>query len=171
MFDIGWSELLVLGAIALIVVGPKDLPGMLRTLGKTVGQAKRMAREFQNSMEDAAREVDIAKDMKDVQSSMRDVQTSMADWNKKIGADAPRKYAERMMNGEDGDAPARVDPSPDASPSQPGAAPASPAPVRPEAAAPAASSNAEAPAAAPTLRSEGQGEAEAPRTPPSAAQG
>ncbi|MEM6439335.1 MAG: Sec-independent protein translocase protein TatB [Pseudomonadota bacterium] len=93
MFDIGWTELLVLGSIALIVVGPKDLPGMLKTLGQTAGQAKRMAREFQRSMEDAAAEVDISKDM-------RDVQKSMADFSSKMGSDAPRKYAESLMNEE-----------------------------------------------------------------------
>ncbi|MEO1687415.1 MAG: Sec-independent protein translocase protein TatB [Pseudomonadota bacterium] len=94
MFDIGWSELLVLGALALIVVGPKDLPGMLRTLGQLAGKARRMAREFQTSMEDAARDADMGKEM-------RDMQTSMADWNRKIGADAPRKYAEKFMAGDD----------------------------------------------------------------------
>ncbi|MEO0679526.1 MAG: Sec-independent protein translocase protein TatB [Pseudomonadota bacterium] len=94
MFDIGWSELLVLGALALIVVGPKDLPGMLRTLGQLAGKARRMAREFQTSMEDAARDADMGKEM-------RDMQTSMADWNSKIGADAPRKYAEKFMAGDD----------------------------------------------------------------------
>ena len=67
MFDIGWSELLVIGSIALIVVGPKDLPGLLRTLGKYAAQARGMAREFQRSMEEAAREADISdiKELRD----------------------------------------------------------------------------------------------------------
>lgn len=106
MFDIGWSELLVLGAIALIVVGPKDLPMMLRRLGQFVGQAKRMAREFQRTMEDAADQADLKE--------LRDVQKSMSDWNRKIGGDAPRKYAERVLNGEDERKPAPAPGSHDA---------------------------------------------------------
>ena len=54
MFDIGFMELLVIGIVALIVVGPKDLPGMFRTLGRFTGKARGMAREFQRAMNEAA---------------------------------------------------------------------------------------------------------------------
>lgn len=54
MFDMGWSELLVVGVVALIVVGPKDLPILFRKVGQFVGKAKGMAREFSNAMNDAA---------------------------------------------------------------------------------------------------------------------
>lgn len=75
MFDIGWSELLVIGCLALIVVGPKELPRMLRTLGRYTAQARGMAREFQRSMEDAAREADLGdmKEMREVASQLRDI--------------------------------------------------------------------------------------------------
>ena len=75
MFDIGWSELLVIGVLALIVVGPKDLPKMLRTVGRYTAQARRMAQEFQRNMEDAAREADLGdmKEMRDVASQLRDI--------------------------------------------------------------------------------------------------
>ena len=56
MFDLGWMELLIIGVVALIVVGPKDLPMMFRTVGVFVGKAKRMAREFQVTMNAAASE-------------------------------------------------------------------------------------------------------------------
>jgi sec-independent protein translocase protein TatB len=75
MFDIGWGELLVIGVLALIVVGPKELPRMLRTVGRYTAQARRMASDFQRSMEDAAREADIGdmKEMRDVASHLRDI--------------------------------------------------------------------------------------------------
>lgn len=59
MFDIGFMELMVIGALALIVVGPKELPGLLRTVGQYAGKARAMARDFQRTMEDAAREADL----------------------------------------------------------------------------------------------------------------
>ena len=56
MFDLGWLELIVIGVTALIVVGPKELPQLFRTVGRFFGKAKSMAREFSQSMEDAANE-------------------------------------------------------------------------------------------------------------------
>ena len=72
MFDLGWSELLVIGIVALIVVGPKDLPRMLRTLGQYAARARSMAREFQRSMDEAARQADI-DELRDVKKSLDDV--------------------------------------------------------------------------------------------------
>ena len=60
MFEIGFMELVVIGALALIVVGPKELPGLLRTVGQYVGKARSMARDFQRTMDEAAREAESA---------------------------------------------------------------------------------------------------------------
>src|SRR6056297_35482 len=54
MLNLGWTELLLIGIVALIVVGPKDLPGMFQAVGKFVGKAKGMAREFSRARNDAA---------------------------------------------------------------------------------------------------------------------
>ncbi|MDT8342962.1 MAG: Sec-independent protein translocase protein TatB [Thermohalobaculum sp.] len=89
MFDIGWSELLVVGMLALIVVGPKELPGLLRTIGQYVGKARSVAREFQRSMEDAAREADIGA-LKELRDAKRDLdslkQVDFAEQARRSGA-------------------------------------------------------------------------------------
>lgn len=67
MFDLGWSELLVIGVVALIVVGPKDLPVLFRNVGRWVGKARGLAREFSRAMNDAADEAgvkDISRGLK-----------------------------------------------------------------------------------------------------------
>ena len=89
MFDIGWTELLVIGIVALIVVGPKDLPGMFRTLGRFTGKAKAMARDFQSAMNEAADSAgvkDVADDLKNVTSK------------KALGLDALDEVATKFEN-------------------------------------------------------------------------
>lgn len=60
MFDIGWGELVVIGIVALIAIGPKELPTVLRTLGQYMGKVKRMAAEFQGQFQEAMREAEMA---------------------------------------------------------------------------------------------------------------
>lgn len=67
MFDIGVTELLVIAVVAIVVVGPKELPRMLRTIGQVVSKAKGMAREFQNQFEEAAQESGITEIQEDIQ--------------------------------------------------------------------------------------------------------
>ncbi|MBN2630390.1 MAG: twin-arginine translocase subunit TatB [Rhodobacteraceae bacterium] len=72
MFDLGMSELLVIGIVALIVIGPKDLPGLFRSLGKFTAKMRVMARDFSRAMEAAADESgvkDVAKDLRSVTSA------------------------------------------------------------------------------------------------------
>lgn len=59
MPDIGWQELLIIGAIAIIVVGPRELPLLMRTVGRWVGRARAMATDFQRSMDDLAHETEL----------------------------------------------------------------------------------------------------------------
>jgi sec-independent protein translocase protein TatB len=60
MFDIGWGELVVIGIIALIAIGPKELPTVLRTAGQWMGKIRRMASEFQGQFQEALREAEMA---------------------------------------------------------------------------------------------------------------
>jgi sec-independent protein translocase protein TatB len=60
MFDIGWSEFLVIGVVALIAIGPKELPGVLRSLGHWMGKVRRMASDFQDQFREAMREAEVA---------------------------------------------------------------------------------------------------------------
>ena len=60
MFDIGWSEFALIAVVALIAIGPKELPGVLRTVGQWMGKARRMAAEFQSQFQEAMREAEMA---------------------------------------------------------------------------------------------------------------
>jgi len=60
MFDIGWSEFVVIAVVALIAIGPKELPGVLRMVGQWMGKARKMASEFQGQFQEAMREAEMA---------------------------------------------------------------------------------------------------------------
>ncbi len=121
MFDLGFAELLVIGIVALIVVGPKDLPVLFRKAGQFMGKARGMAREFSRAMNEAADDAgvkDIQKTFKtatnpvgSAMDGVKDAARSMTDINpnsetgklakereeakRKIEANAARKAAER----------------------------------------------------------------------------
>ena len=85
MFDISWSELLILGVVALIFVGPKELPVLFRTLGRYAGVVRRQAAEFREQFDTAMRESefeqmrqDLTKVKDDITSSVRDAEISAA---------------------------------------------------------------------------------------------
>jgi sec-independent protein translocase protein TatB len=153
MFDFGWGEILVIGIAALIFIGPKELPGVLRAAGQWMGKIRRMAGEFQNQFQEALREAELAdlkKEVdemsaqaasmsnfdpvgivrKEVEGARRDIEASFA------AADAAKPAEAVPAAGGEGAAetPASVAPPAVASPDQAGtdAAPA------PESAAPAA---------------------------------
>ncbi len=66
MFDIDAGKILVVGVVALLVIGPKDLPRVLRTVGQTVGKMRRMATEFQNQFMEAIKEADLEDVKKEI---------------------------------------------------------------------------------------------------------
>ncbi|MEM9968644.1 MAG: Sec-independent protein translocase protein TatB [Pseudomonadota bacterium] len=71
MFDLGWAELLVIGIVALIIVGPKDLPVLFRRVGQFVGKARGMAREFSSAMNQAADESGMREVTSTLNSSLK----------------------------------------------------------------------------------------------------
>ena len=108
MLDIGWSELLVIGVVALIVVGPKELPKLFRTVGRFVGKARGMAREFQRAMERAADETGVNEVKKTFQDAgnttsfgFDDIRNTLnssdlPDQKKQKPIDAAREHADRV---------------------------------------------------------------------------
>ncbi|BBF92701.1 Sec-independent protein translocase protein TatB [Blastochloris tepida] len=78
MFDIGWSELLVIAVVALVVIGPKELPDVIRGVGRTVAKLRSMAAEFQGQFNEALREAeltDLKKSVDDIRSIANPLQT------------------------------------------------------------------------------------------------
>ena len=77
MFDIGWSELVLIGVVALIAIGPKELPGVLRMVGQWMGKARKMAAEFQGQFQEAMREAEMA----DLKKSFDEVKEAATGFN------------------------------------------------------------------------------------------
>jgi len=117
MFDIGMTELLVIGIVALIVVGPKDLPGMFRTLGRFTAKARSLGREFTRAMNDAADESgmkDVAEDLKKAANptktglnALKDAADQFEQWDPskataaKHGKETARLAAKRAKEAEE----------------------------------------------------------------------
>lgn len=92
MLDIGWSEMAIIAVIALFVIGPRELPKVLRTLGRYAGKIKAVAREFQDSIDEAVRESEIGEVKKQIEAAGR------TDFTKKIAdtVDPERKIGKAM---------------------------------------------------------------------------
>ena len=166
MFDIGWSEMAVILLVALVVIGPRDLPKVARTMGRWVAKGRAMAREFQNALEDMAREAELDKVKSEIEKAGRtnlgkSIENTIdptgelgkafdpsADSGKKSGKDAPAKpaTAKPAVAKPSAAKPAAVEDKSDksagkaeaAGPPAESAAPAKPAAVRPEAPRPVA---------------------------------
>lgn len=88
--DLGWSELLLIGIVALIVIGPKDLPQLFRSLGRFTAKARAMAREFSSAMEDAAK----SSGLDEAAKSLNEVRTLTS--KKNLGLDALDRAADKF---------------------------------------------------------------------------
>jgi len=156
VIDITSSKLLILGLVALMVIGPKDLPALLRTIGKYIGIIKRHANDFRAQFDEAMRESELDQIKRDAEASMRE---------------AEEKIRQQMSEAQAGIDPNKILGSdPFAEPAPPASAPATaaavdaPAPAAAEPA-PAPVSVAEAPAPAPVASPAPAQTAEAPRAP------
>lgn len=98
MFDIGWSELVVIAVVALVVIGPKELPATLRTIGKMTARARKVAGEFRAQFDEALREAeldDVRQTISDAQklnpmNSLREAMNPLRDMGNEIKADLQR---------------------------------------------------------------------------------
>ena len=73
MFEVGWSEIIIVAVVALVVVGPKDLPLLLRTIGRYAGEAKRYLDAFRSQFDEVVRKADldlVRKEMNDVRAAV-----------------------------------------------------------------------------------------------------
>ena len=90
MFDITSSKLLILGIVALLVIGPKDLPALLRTIGKYVGMIKKQAAEFRAQFDEAMRESELHELKKQVESIQQETETAV----REAGSSVEKQLAE-----------------------------------------------------------------------------
>jgi sec-independent protein translocase protein TatB len=134
MFDIGWSELVVIGVVALIAIGPKELPGVLRTVGQYMGKIRKMAAEFQGQFQEAMREAEMA-DLKKSMDEMTDAAKGITDFDP-LGD--VRKEVESFTADPLGSSAAASEAASAAAAASPEAAPeAAPVVISPDAVAPA----------------------------------
>ena len=110
MFDISWSEFLVIGVVALIVIGPKELPGVLRTLGQYTRKVRRMASEFQNQFQEAMREAEMADLKKQVDDMASDIKNYDPLKDVRSDVEAMGKDIESSLKAEPKPAEPKVEP-------------------------------------------------------------
>jgi sec-independent protein translocase protein TatB len=130
MFDIGWSEFVLIAVVALIAIGPKELPGVLRTVGQWMGKARRMAAEFQGQFQEAMREAEMA----DLKKSFDDIKEAATGFTGGNVMTSLEKDVNNALRIDDVDKPAAATNSP-VTPTTPEIAP----PATPESDAPATS--------------------------------
>ena len=135
MFDISWSEFLLIGVVALIVIGPKELPGVLRTLGQYTRKVRSMAADFQNQFQEAMREAEMGDLKKQVDDLAQDVKNFDPLKDVRSDLEATGKDIERSLEAKP---EPKIEPEPKAEPPLDGGFAVSDAAPATEAAAPVA---------------------------------
>src|SRR5262245_4915647 len=102
MIDITSSKLLILGIVALLVIGPKDLPALLRTIGKYMGIIKRHAAEFRSQFDEAMRESELAELKKEVEKVGTETEAAMRSAEQTVSKEIAeaRQDVDRVMTDE-----------------------------------------------------------------------
>jgi len=125
MFDISWTEFLLIGVVALIVIGPKELPGVLRTFGQWTRKVRGMAADFQNQFQEAMREAEMADLKKEVDDLAHDFKNFDPLKGVRDGVEAAGRDIERSLDGapaQKADSPVAGEPAVTEAQSQPPAA-------------------------------------------------
>ena len=156
MFNIGWSEILIIASVALVVVGPKDLPRMLRTFGRTMGMVRRTANDFKRQFDDALREAERDAGLEGTADSLKSIGNPLADLRKGLTSSVMGDTGKKTAAAKPSEAPAAAATTAHESAPLKGSEepPASPAPAETQ---PAATAEAPAPAT--------EGSASAPASP------
>jgi sec-independent protein translocase protein TatB len=106
MFDMSWGEVMLIGGVALIVIGPKDLPKALRTVGQITGKMRRMAGEFQSQFNEAIREAEFDEIRREVDGVKRSASTMGPTFN------PVQTIRDELKGAVDGRAETKTTPSP-----------------------------------------------------------
>lgn len=129
MFDFAWSELAVIAVVALVVIGPKDLPRVMRTVGIWMGKARTIAREFQSSLDQMMREAELDEMRKQVEQATNVNLAHEIERTIDPGGELQKSLDEPALSPPaapppEASAAAEPEPAPsDAAPAQPDAAP------------------------------------------------
>jgi sec-independent protein translocase protein TatB len=122
MFDISWGKLVIIGVVALLVIGPKELPGVLRQLGQAMAKIRRMAAEFQGQFNEAMREAEMADLKKQFDETTSGLKSAVSGMASSVDPGGIKTDLEKMIND-----PMQLDPSvANATPATPPSDPAAP---------------------------------------------
>lgn len=133
MFDLAWSEIALIGVVALVVIGPKDLPGAIRGVAQMLGKARRMAGEFQTHVDEMVREAKLDEVKREIDSFRNTVQNEVykAANVEELKRDIVDPLKDTMRDVQTGFTQAGADVKAAMSDTTPAATPAEPAPATP----------------------------------------